>query len=63
MSFFKVEFCDQKGCLSWRFGNTCVKDGMNIKRTYKYVLNSHDEKICQIRKQVNIYRLEKLIEE
>tara|TARA_Y100001936_G_scaffold100477_1_gene98794 strand:+ start:4110 stop:4307 length:198 start_codon:yes stop_codon:yes gene_type:complete len=63
MSYFVVKYCELKACQHWRLGNTCTKDGLPIAENLKYVADLHDSSICQVRKQINEYRLEHLLEE
>lgn len=61
MEYFQVNECIHSACNYWRIGNKCVKDSMQIKSQIKYVHNLHDASWCEIRKQVNIYRLERML--
>ena len=63
MLFFDVEFCTFKGCGNWRDSNKCAKHTMYILTQIKYVANIHDSVTCQVRKQVDVYRLNRMIEE
>lgn len=62
MSFFVVNSCQVKACLNWRIGDTCVKNLMHIPTTVKYVANMHDASICEVRRQIDKYRLEQILE-
>jgi hypothetical protein len=62
MLFFAVDSCALKGCLSWRMGNKCAKDQMDIHTMLKYSANIHDSENCLIRKQMNDYRLTNMLE-
>ena len=62
MSFFVVKYCTLKACLNWRIGGKCTKDGKDIPKQMKYVVNIHDSSVCEIRRQLDKYRLENLLE-
>lgn len=62
MSLFVVEHCNMKACLNWRMNNKCVKDGTYIDFQIKYISDIHDSVNCEIRKQLNKYRLEQMLE-
>ena len=62
MPFFAVKECTLKACQSWRVGNKCVRDGAYIPAYLKYLANMHDGSICKIRKQLDKYRLEQILE-
>ncbi len=62
MSVFVVNFCELKACLHWRINNRCVLNSMLIAPAIKYTLNLHNSTVCEVRKQVNQYRLEHMLE-
>jgi len=62
MSFFAIKNCENKACLNWRMGNKCAKDQMHIPTAIHYIANIHDASTCQVRKQINTYRLENMLE-
>ena len=57
MSFFAINFCNVSACQNWRIGDKCVKDQMCIQTYAQYAANIHDNSICQVRKQIDEYRL------
>ena len=63
MSCFVVNYCELRACQHWRIDNKCTKNNMSIAKSLKYVINMHDGKICQVRKQFDQYRLKNLLEE
>jgi len=63
MLYFVVNSCETKGCNHWRPGGNCAKNLMYIPSSVKYVANIHDATTCQVRKQVDEYRLNKMLEE
>ena len=63
MSHFVVDYCGLRACQHWRIGNKCVKNKMPIAKSLKYVANMHDSSVCEVRKQINKYRLEHMLEE
>ncbi len=62
MAVFAVEFCELKACQNWRPGDRCIKNGMDIETAIKYIATIHDGDVCAIRKQIDIYRLNELLE-
>ena len=62
MLYFVVEICELKACQHWRLGDNCVKHNASIADSIKYCSNLHDSKRCQVRKQVDTYRLEQMLE-
>jgi len=62
MALFVVNSCDMNGCLYWRMGDNCAKDGMCIQTTIELYTQLHDAHNCQIRQQMNEYRLEHALE-
>ncbi len=62
MLFFVVENCELKACQNWRLGDNCVKDNMHIPTCIHYAANMHDSTICQVRKQIDEYRLTEMLE-
>lgn len=63
MEFFVVKTCTLKACQNWRLGDNCVKDNMHIPTCIRFAANMHDSSICRIRKQIDEYRLVKMLEE
>ena len=63
MSHFVVKYCELRACQHWRIDNKCVKNNMSIARSIKYVANMHDSSVCEVRRQIDKYRLEKMLEE
>ena len=63
MSCFVVNYCELRACQHWRIDNKCTKNNVSIAKSLKYVTNLHNSKICQVRKQVDQYRLKNLLEE
>ena len=62
MSFFVVNSCTVKACLNWRMGDICVKHNMHIPTCAKYLANMHDSSVCEVRRQIDKYRLEQMLE-
>lgn len=62
MSFLVVEYCGVHACQNWRVGNKCAKNMMHIPTAVKYIANIHDSDTCQVRAQINEYRLENMLE-
>ncbi len=63
MLFFVVPSCTVKACQNWRIDNHCVKDNMHIATASKYIANMHDGGNCEVRKQIDVYRLENMLGE
>ena len=63
MSHFVVKYCELRACQHWRIDNKCIKNNMPIASSLKYVVNMHNSSVCQVRKQIDKYRLENLLEE
>ena len=63
MSRFVVNYCELRACQHWRMDNKCVKNNQPISSSLKYVANMHDSSVCEIRRQIDTYRLENLLEE
>jgi hypothetical protein len=63
MMYFVVDQCDTRACQHWRIGNKCTKHNLSIPENAKYVLNIHNSSICEVRRQIDRYRLEHLLEE
>ena len=63
MSHFVVKYCELRACQHWRIDNRCVKHGMAIVNSLKYVANMHDSSVCEVRRQIDKYRLERMLEE
>ncbi len=62
MPYFVVNFCDLKACQSWRLGDKCAKNGFDVKWQIAYLTDLHNSNICEIRRQVDQYRLNQLLE-
>ena len=62
MLYFVVEICELKACQHWRLGDNCVKNHTSIAESVKYCSNLHDSELCQVRKQIDNYRLEQMLE-
>ena len=60
---FVVNYCELKACQHWRMNNKCTKNNLLIAKSLKYVANMHDASVCEIRRQIDEYRLENLLEE
>ena len=65
MSRFVVESCAVKGCANWRDkdGNNCAKNGLNIAAELRFAAMMKDSAECQIRQQMNEFRLTKLLDD
>ncbi len=63
MEVFAVPHCNVKGCLKWRPGDKCAKHGANISRSIKYLANLHTNNNCEVRRQIDAYRLEQMLED
>ena len=63
MSCFVVNYCELRACQHWRIYNKCVKNNMSIVDGAKYVKNLHNSSVCEVRRQIDKYRLENLLEE
>ena len=63
MSKFVVKFCEMRACQHWRIDNKCIKHNQSIEKNIDYCSNLHNSKICQVRNQLNNYRLKKLVED
>ncbi len=62
MLFFAIDSCTQRGCINWRLNNQCAKDSMSIPANKNYIANIHDNATCEVRKQIDKYRLEEMLE-
>jgi hypothetical protein len=62
MLFFAIDSCELKACQNWRINNKCVKDEMSIPDSLRYVANIHSNDTCQVRKQIDEYRLTEMLE-
>jgi len=62
MSFFDIKICTQRACINWRIGDICAKDNMYIPNYIKYSANIHDSEMCEVRRQINTFRLQELLE-
>ena len=63
MSHFVVKYCQLRACQHWRIDNKCTKDDQPIASSLKYVANLHNGTVCEVRRQIDKYRLENLLEE
>ena len=63
MTYLVVDKCEKRACLHWRQPSNCIKHSMYLPSQMKYVANIHDADTCQVRKQIDMYRLTKMIEE
>jgi hypothetical protein len=63
MSRFVVKYCELRACQHWRIDNHCTKNDQLISDSLKYVANMHDSSVCEVRRQIDRYRLENLLEE
>jgi len=63
MMNFVVKYCELKACQHWRIDNKCTKHGKSVIDSFKYVANIHDSSVCEVRRQIDVYRLEHLLEE
>jgi len=61
--FLFIESCTQRACLYWRTNNLCMKHDTYIPSQMQYLANIHDASTCQVRKQIDVYRLTEMIEE
>jgi hypothetical protein len=62
MSYFVVNYCEIRACQHWRIHNQCIKNETLISASIKYSADMHDSKWCEIRKQIDRYRLEHMLE-
>ena len=62
MSYFVVKKCEMRACLYWRLKDRCIKHGMDIGSSVKYSAHLHSSETCQIRKQIDVYRLNHMLE-
>ena len=63
MLCFVVNNCELRACQHWRIGNKCTKHNLSIIENAKYVQNIHNSSVCEVRRQIDNYRLEHLLEE
>jgi hypothetical protein len=63
MSCFVVNYCDLRACQHWRIDNKCIKHNVSMADSAKYVINLHNSSVCEVRKQIDKYRLEQMLEE
>jgi len=66
MSVFDVPKCETRACLYWQVGDGCVLTGAIIAHragsAHANMFYIHDSNICQVRDQINKYRLETMLE-
>jgi len=60
MSQFNVPSCSHHGCLNNHKGE-CTLDSLSVHMFAQPLACFQDSKVCQVRKQINLYRTEKLI--
>jgi hypothetical protein len=63
MSNFVVQYCPMKACQQWRLGNKCSLHGFDVAKNMEYVATMHDSSICEVRRQIDQYRLKNLLED
>ena len=63
MLHFVVKYCELRACQHWRIDNKCIKDNQPTASSLKYVANLHNSSVCEIRRQIDEYRLKNLLEE
>jgi len=63
MSNFVVNYCELRACQHWRMGNKCRYHNQSLADSLKYLANMHDSSICEVRRQIDKYRLENLLED
>ena len=63
MSCLVVNYCVLKACQHWRIDNKCTKHNLSIADNAKYVTSIHNSSVCEVRRQIDKYRLENLLEE
>jgi hypothetical protein len=63
MLCFVVNYCELRACQHWRIGSKCTKHNLPILKNAKYVQNIHNSSVCEVRRQIDNYRLEHLLEE
>jgi hypothetical protein len=62
MSVFVVNSCLLKGCLYWRLNDQCAKHGMPVQATIERTSQLHTAESCQVRQQMNEFRLTHMLE-
>lgn len=63
MSFFVVKKCTTKACVLWRLNNQCAQDGLHIQTAInRNKANTHPASLCEVRRQINLYKLKNLLE-
>ncbi|MEA2037078.1 MAG: hypothetical protein U9O94_06190 [Nanoarchaeota archaeon] len=63
MQYFVVNKCTESACRYYRFGDNCAKNGMDIQMQIDTITNIQENHICEVKRQMNIFRLAKLIKE
>ena len=63
MLYFVVNYCELRACQHWRIDNKCIKNNMPMAESLKYVANMHNSSVCEIRRQIDEYKLKNLLEE
>lgn len=62
MLFFDIKFCSLKACQNWRADDKCAKDEMHIPTAVTFIANMHDASICKVREQIDVFRLNEMLE-
>jgi len=62
MAYFVVNYCENRACQHWRMDNQCIKNETLISSSIKYSADMHDSEFCEIRKQIDTYRLNHMLE-
>ena len=60
--YFNVTECNKSGCQSWRIGNKCTWHGMSMEFLFKTKIRLHDPVTCKVRRQLDIYRVEEMLD-
>lgn len=62
ISVFVVPKCKVRGCQHYRQGDRCAKDGFSIEAQMRFVAMMHESDLCEVRRQMNTYRLNKMLD-
>ena len=62
MSRFVVKKCEMRACQWWRLGDNCIKNGSSISHAVQYSSDLHSAELCQVREQINKYRMKQMLE-
>ena len=57
MSLFVIKKCEIRACQWWRLGDNCIKNGSSISHAVQYSSDLHSAELCQVREQINKYRM------